>query len=326
VQKAYNRLHQVTSAHSMSIAGVNDKMGDEAVLEVFDTATSNLDLWHGGQPPQARCTMDIRKIVTQQAEHPEWKSLSEDKEFGHWVEWFRPDPKNIPSHTPLLEGDGPWEWAFRLGAQAEAWKRDLLRRASEYDEARACYEREVAEAKTEAKDTWERELEWKYQDGLREYEDGERSEYPVPPNFNDTAAFSAWKREQDKWHSQERAQWVRVKRLLNAEACEVGLIVKKAGRRTLWRLFCVLLSIPCIPLGMAGAVAYLSPESPLGVFCMDWILTPALFTVLAIGYIFYSLVTSGPVMWIAAAFGVVFLGMLGNYWAMALFERRRPRI
>ena len=269
--------------------------------------------------------MDIRKIVTQQAEHPEWKSLLEDEEFGHWVERFRPDPKKIPSHDPLLD-DGPWEWAFRLNAQAEAWKRDLLRRASEYDEVRAVFEQDVAEAKAEAKDTWERGLKWAYQAGLREYDDGERSECPVPPNFNDTAAFSAWKRKKDKWYSQERAQWERVKRLLNTEACEVGLVVKKAGRRTLWRLLCVLLSIPCIPIGIAGAVAYLSPESPLGVFCTDWILTPALFTVLAVGYIFYSLVTSGLVMWIAAAFGVVFLGMLGNYWAMALFERRRLRI
>ena len=119
--------------------------------------------------------MDIRKIVTQQAEHPEWKSLLEDKEFGHWVRWFRPDPKEIPSHTPLLD-DGPWEWALRLGAQAEAWKRDFLYRVAEYSEARADFEREVAEAKAEAKDTWERGLEWEYEAGLREYEDGERSE------------------------------------------------------------------------------------------------------------------------------------------------------
>ena len=269
--------------------------------------------------------MDIGKIVTQQAEHPEWRSLLEDEDFHYCAERFRPDPKNIPSHTPLLD-DGLWEWALRLNAQAEAWKRDFLCRASSYDEARADFEREVEEAK----DTWEWELEWKYEAGLREYEGGERSECPVPPNFNDTAAFSAWKREQDKWHSQKRAQWERVKRLLNAEAYEVGLVVKKAGRRTLWRLLCVLLgvflSITCIPLGIAGTVAYLRPESPLGVFCMDWILTPALFTVLAVGYIFYSLVTSGPVMWIAAAFGVVFLGMLGNYWAMVLFKRRRARI
>ena len=201
--------------------------------------------------------------------------------------------------------DGPWEWALRLGAQAEAWKRDFLYRVAEYSEARADFEREVAEAKAEAKDTWERGLEWEYEAGLREYEDGERSECPAPPNFNDTAAFSAWKREQDKWHSQHRAQWERVKRLLDAEAYKVAAVVKKADRRSLWRLFCVLLSIPCIPLGIAGAVAYLSPESPLGVFCMDWILTPASFTALAIGYIFYSLVTSSPVMWIAAAFGVV---------------------
>ena len=167
--------------------------------------------------------MDIRKVVTQQAEHPEWKSLLEDEDFHYWAECFRPDPKNIPSHTPLLD-DGPWEWALRLGEQAEAWKRDLLHRASECDEARADFEREVAEAEAEAKDTWERELEWKYQDGLREYEHGERSEYPVPPNFNDTAAFSAWKREQGKRHSQERAQWVRVKRLLNAEVYKVASV------------------------------------------------------------------------------------------------------
>ena len=42
-------------------------------------------------------------------------------------------------------------------------------------------------------------------------------------------------------------------------------------------------------------------------------------------YALYAIAVSGPVMWIAAAFGVVFLGMLGNYWAMVLFENRRRR-
>ena len=44
---------------------------------------------------------------------------------------------------------------------------------------------------------------------------------------------------------------------------------------------------------------------------------------LGIVSILYWVAVSGPAMWIAAAFGVVLLGMLGNYWAMVLFERRR---
>ena len=50
-----------------------------------------------------------------------------------------------------------------------------------------------------------------------------------------------------------------------------------------------------------------------------------LMVVFGVGYALYAIAVSSPVMWIAAAFGVVVLGMLGNYWAMVLFESRRRR-
>ena len=122
----------------------------------------------------------------------------------------------------------------------------------------------------------------------------------------------------------------KVGKLLAVEAASLQTVEKtcgkKAGMRALLVVFgyCLFL-LTCI-VTLAGMLAYNAPESALGTFCRDWVLTPLGMIAIVGGYVLFWVTTSGPVMWIAAAFGVVLLGMLGNYWAMVLFESRRQRM
>lgn len=247
----------------------------------------------------------------------EWDELLSDKESDWSV--FMPSNPDQFKRKGLL-GDGElFEWAHSPIDEARHWRIDLQERIEAYQACKADFDRETSEEALEAE--WAREIQWAW-DRLK-YEDGE-----IPDDSH--AAYLSWLVSQMAYIRQERSKWKKVDKLLKAEEASLRAVEKtcrkKAGKRALLVIFGYFLFLFTCIVTLAGMLAYNAPESALGTFCRDWVLTPLGMIAIVGGYVLFWVTTSGLVMWVAAAFGVVLLGMLGNYWAMVLFESRRPRM